>query len=243
MGLIAKDLPTLVFMLLPGFVAAGVFYTLTSHPKSSEFERLIQALIFTTILKFITILLRGVFLILGRVAAIGTWTSDVELAWSVALAPLVGFAFVWLANTDTFHGFARKKGLSTRTSYPSEWYGAFVREKRWVILHLTDGRRLYGWPEEWPDQPDRGHFVIDQPEWLLDTGQRAPLLRVERFILPAGDVKMVEFLKKNEEVEQQSEELERSERLLLDVQAEEKSDGSESPPAGPQPRPEDRPDH
>ncbi len=29
MGLIAKDLPTLVFMLLPGFIAAGIYYTLT----------------------------------------------------------------------------------------------------------------------------------------------------------------------------------------------------------------------
>jgi hypothetical protein len=34
MGWIAKDLPTLVFMLLPGFLAAGVFYTLTAHPKN-----------------------------------------------------------------------------------------------------------------------------------------------------------------------------------------------------------------
>ena len=61
MGWIAKDLPTLVFMLLPGFIAAGVFYTLTAHPKSSEFERLIQSLIFTSIIKLLTILLKGFF--------------------------------------------------------------------------------------------------------------------------------------------------------------------------------------
>ncbi len=67
MSLIAKDLPTLVFMLLPGFLAAGIFHTLTAHPKSSEFERVIQALIFTTILKFATIVLRGLFLGLGAV--------------------------------------------------------------------------------------------------------------------------------------------------------------------------------
>jgi hypothetical protein len=33
--------------LLPGFVSAAVFYSFTSHPKPSEFERVVQALIFT----------------------------------------------------------------------------------------------------------------------------------------------------------------------------------------------------
>ena len=217
-------------MLLPGFMAAGLFYTLTSHPKASEFERVIQALIFTTLLKAATILLRVVFVGLGAFVSIGTWTADVELVWSIVLSAPLGLTFAWLANTDKFHRFARKQGLSSRTSYPSEWYGAFTRQKRVVILHLNDGRRIYGWPEEWPDQSDKGHFVLDKSEWLLDTNERVPLLRVERFMLPASEVKMVEFLKKNQEVEQLSapDEVQEAARLLLDVQTKETLDGSES---------------
>jgi hypothetical protein len=184
MSLIARDLPTLVYMLLPGFMAAGVFYTLTSHPKASEFERLIQALIFTSLLKLLTLVLRGVFLGLGHVVAIAPWTVDVELVWSILLSVPLGLTFAWFANTDRFHRFAREKNLSSRTSFPSEWYGAFLQQKRWVVLHLADGRRLYGWPEQWPDQPDRGHFVLDQPQWLLDSGERAPLHKVARFLFP-----------------------------------------------------------
>jgi Family of unknown function (DUF6338) len=234
-SLIARDLPTLVFMLLPGFVAAGVFHTLTSHPKASEFERLIQALIFTTFLKLITILLKGALLEVGRLFSVGRWTPDVEIGWSITLAVPLGLIFAWFANTDTFHRFARAQGLSARTSYPSEWYGAFVREKRWVVLNLTDGRRLYGWPEEWPDQSDKGHFVLDQPQWLLDSGERAPLYKVERFMVPAADVKMVEFVKEDEEVTQDPTEVQRVERLLLSVQDKEKTDGSESAATSPQP--------
>lgn len=175
MGWIAKDLPTLVFMLLPGFLAAGIFYTLTAHPKLSEFERLIQALIFTAILRVLTIGVERPALYLGRhLGEWGKWDGDAELASSVVLAIPVGAFFAWMANSDLFHQFMRSIGLTTRTSYPSEWYGTFAREKRWVILHLKDGRRLYGWPEEWPDQPDRGQFVIDQPERLLSSGERAP---------------------------------------------------------------------
>ena len=40
----------LVF-LLPGFVAASIFYSLTSHPKPEIFDRVIQALVFTVIVQ------------------------------------------------------------------------------------------------------------------------------------------------------------------------------------------------
>jgi hypothetical protein len=234
MGLIAKDLPTLVFMLLPGFLAAGVFYTLTAHPKSSEFERLIQALIFTAILRVMTTTIRGFMIALGKIVVFGTWTDDIELAWSVVLALPVGLIFAYLANYDIFHKFLRRKGVTSSTSYPSQWYSAFAREKRWVILHLTDGRRLSGWPKEWPDQPDKGHFVLDDPAWVLADNDRAPLYQVERFMIPAVDVKMVEFLKADEEVTQPPSELDRIDHLLIDAHKEQ-SDGSESPTADPEP--------
>lgn len=233
MGWIAKDLPTLVFMLLPGFIAAGVFYSLTAHPKSSEFERLIQSLIFTSIIKLLTTVLKWIFLGFGRWLSLGRWNSDVEFVWSIPLAVALGLVFVWLANGDVFHKVARKRGLSSRTSYPSEWYGAFVRDKRWVILHLTDGRRPYGWPQDFPDQPDRGHFVINQPEWLLANNERAPLYQVERFLIPAVDVKMVEFLKESEVISQDPVEVQRIQTLLAETQNEESNDGSESPASGP----------
>ena len=132
MGLIAKDIPTLVQMLLPGFIAAGIFYTLTAHPRLSEFERLIQALIFTSILRAATIVVRGALLTLGRSLSIGAWTDDVELVWSVFLAIPVGLIFAYMANFDIIHEQLRRLNLTQRTSFPSEWYNAFSRERRWI---------------------------------------------------------------------------------------------------------------
>jgi hypothetical protein len=236
MGLIAKDLPTLVFMLLPGFLAAGVFYTLTAHPKSTEFERLIQALIFTAIVRALTIAARGLMAAIGTVLVLGRWTEDVEWSWAVVLALPVGLTFAHLVNSDKFHRLLRRRGITKRTSYPSEWYGTFAQEKRWVVLHFIDGRRLFGWPEEWPDQPDKGHFVVDQPEWLLDDNRRAPLDPVAVFLIPASDVKMVEFLKADQERSLGPDESERVERLLIDAQKED-GHGSEGTAAGPQSSP------
>jgi hypothetical protein len=186
---------TAVFQLLPGFVTASIFYALTAHPKATEFERIIQALVFTVLLKVITMPIRWFLLLVGTAwAPFGNWSTDADLAWMTVLALPLGLLFVWMANKDACHRFARSLGLTSRTSYPSEWYGAFIRERRWVVLNLGEGRRLYGWPEEWPDQPDKGHFVIDQPEWVMDDGSRVPILQTSKFMVPATDVKQVEFL-------------------------------------------------
>jgi hypothetical protein len=130
MSWLAKDIPALVFLLLPGFVAAGVFYTLTAHPKSSEFERVIQALVFTMILKPLTAASHWLCVLIGRVCRLGSWTQDSDTVVSLLLAVLIGLVFAWAANKDRFHRMARSWGLTVRTSYPSEWYSAFMRKHK-----------------------------------------------------------------------------------------------------------------
>jgi hypothetical protein len=234
MGLIAKDLPALIFLLLPGFIAAGVFYTLTAHPKTSEFERLIQSLIFTSIIRLQILLIKPLLFSIGTFRSYGTWDADVEFEWSILLAMLSGLGFAYSANRDFFHRVVRLMGISTRTSYPSEWYSAFSTNTRYLLLHLKGNRRLRGWAEEWPDQPDKGHFVILEAQWILSDDQIAPLYQVERFLIPATEVEMVEFLKTTEEINQDPEELERVRKLLVGMQTPkgDTKDGSESTATG-----------
>jgi len=103
------------------------------------------------------------------------------------------------------------------------------------LLHLDGDRRLRGWPEQWPDQPDKGFFILAEPEWVLDD-QTAPLYRVKRFVVPATEVKMVEFLLKPEEVNTSQTELDRVSRLLQ--QAQNVSKGDQHGSASAQPSPE-----
>ena len=64
--------------------------------------------------------------------------------------------------------------------------------------------------------------------WTAESEHR--LYKVERFVVSSSDVK-----KEDREVTQDPGELQRVERLLLDAQTKEKSDGSESPAAGAEP--------
>ena len=63
----------------------------------------------------------------------------------------------------------------------------FSTKVGYVVLHRKGERRLFGWPEEWPDHPDQGHFSIAEGQWLLDEGVRTAE-GTSAILVPAGDV-------------------------------------------------------
>ena len=178
--------------LLPGFVAVAVFHMFTSHPKPSEFERIVQALIFTIVVQAIAELVLWIGRLLGHETL---WTDQTAIVVAVGIALILGFIAVFFSNTDTLHRFVRFLRLTRETSYSSEWYSAFHHNPDcYVVLHLQGQRRLYGWPEEWPSRPDQGHFRIAEGEWLVGD-ERRPADGVVSIVVPAREVDMVEFLR------------------------------------------------
>jgi hypothetical protein len=178
---------------------------LTAHRRLSPFERTVQALIFTAIIQAIILVFRGVFLLFGKIYSFGTWNENIAFVFSIILAILLGIVVSLFANKDWFHKFLRGEykwskcfkrfgGITKRTSYPSEWFSAFNEEQKYIVLHLDGERRLYGWPREWPDHPDSGHFVIEEPYWLLDDGTAIKNDSVKKMLISVKDVESVEFL-------------------------------------------------
>jgi fructose-specific phosphotransferase system IIC component len=109
---LSTDLVGLLEFLLPGFIAAWVFYGLTSYPKTSQFERVVQALIYT-------LLIRAVVAALGLVFE-STWNDEIRSFVSVIVALVLGLGLSGFANSDLFHAGVRALGLTRETSYPSE---------------------------------------------------------------------------------------------------------------------------
>jgi len=210
MPAVTNEIVAILQALLPGFLAAWVFYGLTAHLKPSPFERTVQALIYTLVVQVIIAGLRELFLIVGSFFVVGNWTQDVQLFWSLIAGAMLGTMFAGFANNDVLHGWLRRSNWrlgklepgnsasswrwTKQTSYPSEWYGMLSENPNYVVLHLSGGRRLYGWPEEWPDRPDQGHFAIAEAEWLLEEDKRIPLDNVWSVLVPASDVELVEIM-------------------------------------------------
>ena len=187
---------TLAFLqyLLPGLLAAWIFYGLTSHAKPSQFERAAQALVFTFLVQAVLPIVRWLLEFIGTLFPIRPWDSASETIASAFVAILLGLLLAYLTNKDSFHSWIRARGFTTRTSYPSEWHGVFSERPRYVILHLIDERRLSGYPRVWPSEPNRGHFFIMQPGWLSDDGTSSILSGIEGLLINTKDVKWVEFI-------------------------------------------------
>lgn len=93
----SEVLSVLVF-LLPGFVAASVFHSLTSHPKPSAFDRTIEALIFTLVAQALTLVTLLLFIERSQ-----EWPMDWQFVLSVGVAAAIGFIAAVVSNHDLVH--------------------------------------------------------------------------------------------------------------------------------------------
>lgn len=191
---LSQEAIAVLLYLMPGFLAAWIFYGLTSHPKPSQFERVVQALIFTFVVHTLVTLARLLFEWIGGFYSVGYWSPPSETAFSGLLAISMGAALAYGANTDKVHEWLRSKGFTTRTSHPSEWYCVLSKSPKFVILHLTDERRLYGWPKEWPIERDRGQFYMQLPTWINEDGAQIDLPQLDGILVDVKDVRWVEVL-------------------------------------------------
>lgn len=191
---ISQDVVALLQYLAPGFVVAWVFYGLTSHTKPSQFERVVQALIFTVVVHAIVILERIVAEPVGKQLSLGEWSANSQLLASLVTALIVGLAMSACVNADAFHRWTRKLGISSRSAHPCEWFGIFAEYPRYVVLQLKDGARIYGWPKVWPSEYNKGHFFITAAMRTVE-GITQELDTLDGVLIDVRDVSSVEFVK------------------------------------------------
>lgn len=195
MSELSQDVLTLLTQLMPGFLTAWVVYGLTTYTRPPQFERLVQALIYSFLVSGLVVAVERALLLVGRVVQIGVWDKSSEVFVSVATALVLGVVLSRCMTTDAFFGLARRLHLTTRTPYPSEWYGAFASKARYLVLHLAGGRRILGYPIEWPTEPTAGHFRLTDAAWLDDNNKEIALDADESILIAANQVEIVELLK------------------------------------------------
>ncbi len=205
MGETSKDVLSLLTQLMPGFLTAWVVYGLTTYTKPVQFERAVQALIYSFMVNALVVVIEPMLLFSGRFVRLGIWDRSAELITSAVVAIALGLLLSFFMTNDAFFSRARRLRITSRTPYPSEWYGAFATKSRYVVLHLEGARRISGYPIEWPTEPISGHFRLTNAAWLDDKNQEIPLDGNDSILISAKQVGMVEFLKNTEELKDATE--------------------------------------
>lgn len=203
MDSLAADIVALLKYLLPGLLCAWVFYGLTAFQKPSQFERIVQALIFTLIVQALVSLYEKTILYLGNFISVGPWDPDIELTISVCISIVLGVLFSYFTNNGKFHSLCRRLKITKENPYRSEWIHEFINRETHIILHLNDGRRICGWPDGWPPTSNTGHFSLSDAAWWYTTEKdeykEQVLDKTEVILINSKDVLMVEFLQRNTE--------------------------------------------
>jgi hypothetical protein len=200
LGETSKDVLALLTQLMPGFLTAWVVYGLTSYTKPAQFERVVQALIYSFIVNALVLILEWAAVNFGKIYSIGSWTKSSEVIVSSIVALALGVLLSYYSTNDGFFGIMRRFGLSQRTVYPSEWYGAFAASPKFITLHLNGSRRISGYPIEWPTEPTQGHFRLTDAAWINEDGTETVLDGDDSILIAAKEVEMVEFLKERLEL-------------------------------------------
>ncbi|CNE40980.1 MULTISPECIES: DUF6338 family protein [Yersinia] len=199
MDSLSSEIFNILKYLLPGFVSAWIFHSFTSYPKQAQFERIIQALIFTAFIQGCVMVTKPLMLFIGKYWSLGSWSGTSHLFWSYGFSVLIGFTFSTLANNDRFHTFLRDRKITKERSYHCEWFSTFKENETFVILHLKDERRIFGWPTEWSSDPTKGHVILQDPSWVTEDGYQ-DMPTVKLFMISVSDIKWVEFLQEEKGV-------------------------------------------
>jgi hypothetical protein len=214
-GELAEGTVHLLNYLLPGFLTAWIFYSLTPFRINNQFERIIQALIFTVIIKSSYFLVEWLLLIIGKAYSFGQIYSNTGEIISFVLAVIYGLLFSYISNNDYIHRISRHFGVSQEHSYISEWFNAFKSNPDKYIIIKTkidstfEGRRIYGYPDEFPPQHSEGHFNISDPSWIGEKSETIEgeeqmvsvlfaMTGVTNILIPSEDVAWIEFIKSAE---------------------------------------------
>ena len=174
--------------LVPGLVAAEIFYALAARVKPGVFGQIAHALIFMVAAQLLVGLL-----------SIPSDLASLQLIASFAVAFLLALVLSLVLKHDLFHRLMRLCRITKESSFPSIWYSAFANtEPGFVVLHLKDGSRLYGWPREWPSRSDADYFRMEDPEWLPEDpaadGASAGSQPGAWMLVPVTLVELVEYV-------------------------------------------------
>ncbi|ONH50996.1 hypothetical protein SAMN04490182_2091 [Pseudomonas cedrina] len=193
---ISKELLPALQLFLPGFLSMTIFYWFAEVPKTSQFERVIQALICTTFITMCVEVIQQVALLVGQSYLIGTWTTVTANLYALGLAVALGSLLAHGSNHDWIYALARKFGLTSRSSTPETVHLFKTYGGDGVVLHMLDERRLMGYLVSFPSHESSGLYLVEEPHWLLP-GKPVPerIIGSGFLMVNSVDVRWVEFLK------------------------------------------------
>lgn len=196
----------LLLFLLPGFVTLKVREALAIVAKSSDFSRVVDAMLFTLLnyaIYFPVANALGLkqFTILGLRADSTGASFQLVTPYLPALFLMLGTAtalgiFVGMGtDRDWFYKFKTGLRLTRRPARIDVWADSFYEaKKKWILVQLEDGTQIIGWPFRYSDEPERRQLFLKDARVRRPDGVEYDVTGPGLLLTEASKIKLIEFL-------------------------------------------------
>jgi hypothetical protein len=191
-----------LLVLLPGFVSATITNLLSARGKSSELEKIIEALIFSFFTYVVYISVFGVRLPVEWSAVVDStgqlhYTGNVyrlRIGLLAVIALTLGFGWGWIRSKDWLMALLRKWKISERTSRETVWNDVFYTLGGTVQVGFEDGRNLVGWVVRYSDSGGERSLFLEKAAWIDDQNVRTEIPGAGVLVTEAAKMEFVMFL-------------------------------------------------
>jgi len=188
---------SILFVLLPGFLAAYIVQQLAVRKAQTEFDKVIESLILAVFVYIAGLPICHYRLPVSWETVSGAATVSVhwlDVVWLTGLAIALGLLYSANLNHDWVLKFMRWIGLTERTSRSTIWNDVFQDIPRsYLAAGLADGRSVLGYLRYYSDDPEEASLFLEDAAWVTEEGQN-PILGPGILLTKESKVQFVMFL-------------------------------------------------
>lgn len=197
---LSYDALNILLFLCPGLLATVIIRLLVYRKETGTFETIVSALLWS-------LLIYAVCAALGRDAAVqltetkrgdttfrGISYNPGAIGWMLGIA--VAFAAVVAAalNHDWIGRLLRWTRITTQSGRATIWLDVFAQYRKFVVVHLSDERRVFGWVLHYSNSGDDGYIYLHEPKWINEKNEYVPTGSHGVFFVKRDLIDFIEFL-------------------------------------------------
>jgi len=191
---IKEIIPILIF-LLPGFLTAKMLDLWVVTKPKDVFDRIVQAFVFT----FINLLCFA--LVRWSIECSFDFKFDRDQVFApenllLMMGCAVGIAVAcsFEMNNEWLLKWLRERKITKKTYKPSTWGETIEHVERYAVVHLNDGRRIYGWPKFYSDDPNERAIFLEKASWLDENNNLINDPPISILVDGNSGIQFIEFL-------------------------------------------------
>ena len=106
----------------------------------------------------------------------------------------IGLGWSAEANNDWIYKRLRKFGITKKTTHVSTWNETFHGNAKYIVVHLKDGRRAYGYPAFYSDDPTERAIFLQDASWLSAENALLNSKPISMLLDKESGIELIEFV-------------------------------------------------